>query len=266
MKGILLTAILFLTILASSQESEPIKIMPVGNSITAGEHYRFPALEERTGYRKALFEMLINSGYNIDFVGSQNHGIRDENDKAWYDWNNEAYPGWKIPDIAKKLDTALTKYRPDILLIHVGTNGSDWDEKPAQVKEMLDMINNYSVKNNHPITVLLCLIINRFIEEDPAPTTKFNTEVSNMVKARTGDKVRIILVDMENDAGLDYTDNLPDPNVNPPYEGGDMLGKRYPGVAHDKYHPNDKGNTKMAVKFYEELVKVIPEPAKTENK
>ena len=60
--------------------------------------------------------------------------------------------------------------------------------------------------------------------------------------------------------------NLPDPNAYPPSEGGDMLGNRYPGVAHDRYHPNDKGNTKMAAKFYEELVKVLPEPAKTENK
>ena len=266
MKEILIFAIFYLTILASTQTDKPIKIMPVDNSITTGEHYRFPALEERTGYRKALFEMLINAGYNIDFVGSQKHGIRPEDDKDWYDWNCEAYPGWKVPEISKKLDTALIKYQPDILLVHVGTNGKDWDEKPGQVKEMLDMINRYSIKNRHHVTVFLCSIINRFIEEDAAPTTKFNTDVANMVKSRTGDKIDIILVDMENGAGLDYTDNLPDTDANPPYEGGDMLGNRYPGVAHDRYHPNDKGNTKMAVKFYEELVKVLPVPVETENK
>ena len=265
MKGILLTALLFLTIIASSQENDTIKIMPVGNSITAGEHYRFPALEKRTGYRKSLYEMLINKGYKVDFVGSQNHGIRPKDDKDWYDWNCEAYPGWKIPDISNKVDTALTLYQPDILLVHVGTNGKDWDEKPAQVKEMLDMINRYSIKNNHPITVFLCLIINRFIEEDAAPTTKFNNDVANMVNARTDDKINIILVDLENGAGLDYSDNLPDLDANPSYEGGDMLGNRYPGVAHDRYHPNDKGNTKMAVKFYKELVKVLPAPVKIEN-
>ena len=265
MKGILISAIFCLTILASAQAGDTIKIMPVGNSITAGEHYRLPALEERTGYRKALFEMLIKAGYPIDFVGSQKHGIRPENDKDWYDWNCEAYPGWKIPEIAKKLDTALIKYQPDILLIHVGTNGSDWAEKPTQVKEMLDRINFYAINNNHPITVFLCLIINRFNEEDAAPTTKFNSDVASMVKSRTGDKIEIILVDMENGAGLDYSDNLPDLDADPPYEGGDMLGNRYPGVAHDRYHPNDKGNTKMAVKFYEELVKVLPVPAKTEK-
>jgi lysophospholipase L1-like esterase len=66
---------------------------------------------------------------------------------------------------------------------------------------------------------------------------------------------------MENGAGIDYSDKLPDPSANPPYDGGDMLGKRYPGVALDKYHPNDKGNMKMALKFYEELVKVLPQKA-----
>lgn len=232
---------------------EPVRIMPVGNSITAGEHYGYPLLEERTGYRKALFEMLIQNGYDVDFVGSQKHGIRPEGDPEWYDWNCEAYPGWKIPEIASKVDTALALYQPDILLVHVGTNGSDWKDKPAQVMEMLDGINRHAVLHDKPAAVFLCLIINRFIEEDQSPTTRFNEEVKKLVHSRSGDQIRIMLVDMENGAGLDYSDNLPDPDANPPYEGGDMLGYRYPGVAYDKYHPNDKGNRKMASLLYRKL-------------
>ncbi|WP_347838407.1 SGNH/GDSL hydrolase family protein [uncultured Draconibacterium sp.] len=257
MQKTLFSIIFTLLIVASAKAGDTIRIMPVGNSITAGEHYGFPALEDRTGYRKPLYEMLTKAGYLVDFVGSQKHGIRPKDHKDWFDWNNEAYPGWKIPDIAKKLDTALQVYSPDILLIHVGTNGKDWEEKPEQVRKMLDGINEYSERNDHHITVFLCLIINRFIGEDRAPTTKFNKGVENIVKSRTGDKIDIILVDMENGAGLDYTDILPNPNANPPYEGGDMLGKRYPGVDYDKYHPNDKGNAKMATRFYTELVKVL---------
>jgi hypothetical protein len=241
----------------ASPSSDTIKIMPVGNSITAGEHYGFPALEERTGYRKALYEMLVNNGYKVDFVGSQKHGIRPEGDPDWYDWNCEAYPGWKIPEISGKVDTALEIYHPDILLVHVGTNGSDWENKSMQVMEMLDGINHHAVQNDQSITVFLCLIIKRFIEEDPTPTTSFNEEVKEQVLSRSGDKIRIVLVDMENGAGLDYSDNLPDPNADPPYEGGDMLGYRYPGVAYDKYHPNGKGNRKMASLLYEELVKYL---------
>ncbi len=245
---------------------DTIKIMPVGNSITAGEHYGFPVLEERTGYRKHLFEMLLNAGYYVDFIGSQNHGIRPRGNRDWYDWNCEAYPGWKIPEISGRLRIVLKAYNPDILLVHVGTNGKDWNEKPRQVEEMLNMIDSFSVKNNHPVTVLLSLIINRFAVEDQAPTTRFNNEVTRMVDARTGDKIRIILVDMEKGAGLDYTDNFPDPDANPPYEGGDMLGTRFPGVDHDSYHPNDSGNRKMAVMFFQELIKILPAPNQSDIK
>ena len=201
--------------------------------------------------------MLVRDGYQVDFVGSQSHGMRPEDAEDWYDWNSEAYPGWTIPAIASKVSTALREYRPDILLVHVGTNGRDWENKPGQVKDMLDMINAYSVEDHHPVTVFLCLIINRFKSEDPAPTARFNQDVAAMVHARTGDTIKVVLVDMEQGATLDYSDDLPDPDASPPYKGGDMLGARYPGVALDKFHPNDKGNAKMALKFYKELVREL---------
>ncbi len=256
---------LFILIMTSVYADEPVKIMPVGNSITAGEHYRVPALEERTGYRKDLYWMLINSGYNVDFVGSQQHGTRPESDPDWYDWNNEAYPGWKIPDIAAQVKQYLPKYKPDILLVHIGTNGSDWSSKPGQVMDLLDMVDKFSTENNHSVTVVLCKIINRYYKESQTETTQFNNEVADLVAARTGDKIKIVITDMEKGAGLDYTDNPPDSTATPPYEGGDMWGTKYPGVSYDKYHPNDKGNTKMAVKFYEELVNILGEPTGINN-
>ena len=258
--------LLFLIIMISSSfAGDPVKIMPVGNSITAGEHYQFPALAERTGYRKDLYWMLKDSGYHVDFVGSQMHGERSEDTEDWYDWNCEAYPGWKIPDIASMVEKSLPIYNPDILLVHVGTNGRNWDKKPGQVMDMLDSINKYSVDNNHPMTVFICKIIKPFIDIDSGPTSQFNSDVANAIVARTGDKIKIIMVDMENGAGLDYTDAPPDSTAIPPYEGGDMWGYKYPGLAIDKCHPNDKGNTKMAVKFYKEFVKEFGEPTGIEN-
>jgi lysophospholipase L1-like esterase len=67
------------------------------------------------------------------------------------------------------------------------------------------------------------------------------------------------MVDMEKGAGLDYSDNLHDSATSPPYEGGDMRDNRYPGVSPDLFHPNEKGNYKIAVKYYQELVKELPE-------
>jgi len=254
---ILFTMLLIVTV--NLKAGDPIIIMPVGNSITAGEHYGYPEITERTGYRKDLYDMLVDSGYHVDFVGSQLHGQRAETDSNWYDWNNEAYPGKTISYIAEKVNDALKVYEPDILLVHVGTNGSDWEKKPGQVMVMLDSINKYSVENDHPITVILCKIINRYFTLDQAPTSQFNIDVADTVATRTGDKIKIIMIDMENGAGIDYTDSLPDPDASPPYEGGDFWGYTYPEMTTklDKYHPNDKGNTKMAVKLYEELVKEL---------
>ena len=44
-----------------------------------------------------------------------------------------------------------------------------------------------------------------------------------------------------------------------------MWGETYPGVAYDQYHPNEKGNAKIALKFYEEFVREIGEPDKIEK-
>jgi len=261
MKNNPLFALFLIIIVSSSSAGAPIKIMPVGNSITAGEHYGKPANAERTGYRKDLYWMLINTGYDVDFVGSQTHGKRPDDDSDWYDWNCEAYPGWQITNITNKVKSALPEYKPDILLVHVGTNGESWNSKPGQVMDMLDMINDFSVENNHPMTVFLCKIINRF-KGGHAPTTQFNNNVADSVAGRAGDAIKILMVDMENGAGLDYSDAPPDQNANPPYEGGDMWGTKYPGVSYDLFHPNDKGNTKMAVAFYQELVKELEEPSK----
>jgi lysophospholipase L1-like esterase len=246
---------------------EPVKIMPVGDSITAGEHYKKPANEDRTGYRKHLYKYLTEEFYNIDFVGSEEHG---KGHYSGYDYHSEAHPGTKIPFIAGELEKALKRKedRADILLVHVGTNGDDWGQKPDQVVAMLDMINKAPGKK--PTWVLLCEIINRFdFGGKHGPTTTFNDLVREHAKNRSDDQYNIVVVDMENGAGFNYKDEpvpLPDSEnqdkVIPPDDGycsdfrtcGDMWGTKYKGVSKDKFHPNDLGNRKMAWKFEEVLI------------
>lgn len=232
----------------SEKENKSVRIMPVGNSITAGEHYNFPAKEDRAGYRKHLYDMLKEEGFSFDFVGSTTHGKR-ENPEYWYDWNSESYPGWTINSIADTVLKVLHVYKPDILLMHVGTNGKNWDEKPAQLETFLDGINEFSVQQNYPVTVFLALILD-FFESNPEVSV-YNDRVKEMVSKRENDFIKIVLVDMEKGAGIDYTDNDPDPSTG--YPGGDMWGRKYPGVKYDFAHPNDRGNVKMAIKWFHEV-------------
>lgn len=238
----------------SVQQNKAIKIMPVGNSITAGEHYRFPAIEDRTGYRKPLYDMLKAEGYSFDFVGSTSHGKR-ENSENWYDWDSESYPGWRIDAIADTVLKTLPVYKPDILLIHVGTNGKNWEEKPMQLSNFLDGISMYATDKGKQVTVLLALILD-FYESNPDVST-YNDRVKEMVSNRNDESVKIVLVDMEKGAGIDYSDNDPDPATG--YPGGDMWGRKYPGVEFDFAHPNDRGNVKMAAKWFSELKMILGE-------
>ncbi len=55
---------------ASVQAEEPYRIMLLGNSITYDDFYGDPRPATlRTGYRSHLWHLLIDSGYNVDFVG-----------------------------------------------------------------------------------------------------------------------------------------------------------------------------------------------------
>jgi lysophospholipase L1-like esterase len=227
---------------------DAVRIMPVGDSITSGEHYGYPAKGQRTGYRKHLYKYLTEEFYIVDFVGSQNHGYELD-----YDYDSESYPGAEIPYIANRLEDVLPIYRPDILLIHVGTNGGDWGAKPGQVEGMLDMINN--IPGKKPTWVLLCEIINRFPGGQHQDTTNFNNVVRYHAEDRLGDQFNIIVVDMEDGAGFNYSDE-PEPPFSNSYDlpYGDMWGRKYPGVPYDRFHPNNYGNRKMAWKFEEVLI------------
>lgn len=87
-----------------------IKIMPLGDSITDG--FNTPG-----GYRIKLWSNIKNAGYSIDFVGSQTNGPAELGDK-----NHEGYSGWKIEQIDAEINGWMNAAKPDIVLLHIGTN------------------------------------------------------------------------------------------------------------------------------------------------
>jgi lysophospholipase L1-like esterase len=112
----------------------------------------------------------------------------------------------------------------DVVLLHIGTNGLDTSSN--DVRDILDEIDRYS----EDITVVLARIINRISYSQT--TTDFNDVVEAMAELRIAAGDRIIIVDMEDGAGLVYTQD-----TTPPYDDGDM---------YDNLHPNDDGYAKMA--------------------
>jgi hypothetical protein len=110
----------------------------------------------------------------------------------------------------------------DIVLLHIGTNDiTDSGEEVNEVNAILDEIYRYDSNT----CVIVARIINR-VNYSQA-TTDFNNNVATMVQYRINLGDKLFLVDMENGAGIIYSDQ----------PGGDMV---------DDIHPNDTGYPKMA--------------------
>ncbi|MEU4252701.1 cellulose binding domain-containing protein [Amycolatopsis sp. NPDC026612] len=89
----------------------PVRIMPLGDSITAG-----PGC-----WRALLWDRLQRTGYtNIDFVGSQPGG----GCSVPFDGDSEGHGGYAATGIAdqNQLPPWLAAAKPDIVLMHLGTN------------------------------------------------------------------------------------------------------------------------------------------------
>jgi lysophospholipase L1-like esterase len=110
----------------------PIRVMPLGDSITYGIG---PAVNN--GYRADLYDRLTQAGLNVDFVGSVQSG-----DGA--DPDNEGHPGWTIEQISAEVDTWIADARPDVILLHAGTNdmraSATVPTAPAALSALLDRI------------------------------------------------------------------------------------------------------------------------------
>lgn len=213
------------TALATCAPPPPaVKIMPLGDSITKGVYGSdYPETRpdaEIAGYRLPLYIGLRNSGYDVDFVGGEQAGNAYPN----FDPDHEGHPGYRDSRVANNVYDWLTDTPAEIILLHIGTNSLN--SNPGDVEDILDEIKRYKQDNpGTQITTIVARIIDR-IPSNPT-TTEFNDNVVAMIDGRD-DKDTIVVVDMENGAGIIYDFS---------HNGGDMA---------DDLHPFATGYEKMS--------------------
>jgi lysophospholipase L1-like esterase len=108
----------------------PLRVMPLGDSITYGAG-------AAGGYRAPLYQLLTNSGYNVDFIGTQT----GNGTASLPDPNHEGYPGFTISDVDSRLPIifgAVTQ--PDIILLLLGVNDYLQNEDLAQVTNRFEAL------------------------------------------------------------------------------------------------------------------------------
>jgi hypothetical protein len=203
--------------------AEPVRIMPLGNSITYDQSI-LDAYDERpaglrTGYRSHLWYMLQSANYSADFVGGM---VAGQDVEPPFDPDNEGHPGWTSYDLAEHVYNFLLNNPADKILLHIGTN--DYSSSVDGVETILNYIDLFEQDSGHSIKVYVAMIINR--REHDETIAYFNSNLMVMVgrRIRNGDNLR--LVDMYRRAGLN---------------AGDYI---------DDTHPNDTGYNKMAQIWY----------------
>lgn len=221
--------VFFLQIFLVSATAATIRIMPLGDSITAG----YTGSPDAVGYRRSLYLSLVDAGQTVDFVGSLADGIPGDFDK-----DHEGHSGWEANQIRDGVYSWLVLNPADIVLLHIGTNDIDDDQSAAAVRDeinqILNVIDDYEDDSGIEVIVILARIINR---QDPFTlkglrTTALNGLLQTLIDNRlaSGDKIRVA----DHESALDYPDDM-----------------------NDLLHPNMTGYEKMADVWFSALLEDI---------
>ena len=229
----------------SEVRSQTLRIMPLGNSITAGNMCVNGTIHSCTpigghiavGYRLRLLNLLTASGYNIDFVGTETYGnalmsdsdcagfggISDGNLANVMETGTSSHTGWKSSGPYMNSNPA------DVVLLHIGTNDIlAADTANNDVDRILDAIDDYETSHGTNVMVFLARIIST--RGDPCNTNPrvkaYNRMMDDLAATRRANGDQLILVDMECAAGLDYNNDMMD-EVHPNQDGYDKMGKAW---------------------------------------
>ena len=207
--------------------SAPVRIMPLGDSITYDDRVSdYPSGRSssvRTGYRSHLWYALQDSGYSADFVGSR---VAGEAIVPAFDPHNEGHPGWTSYEVANNVFRFLSQNPADVILLHTGTN--DGDFSVSGVEDILDEIDLYEEESHRFIRVIVALIIDKQTQ-DNIFIEGFNHNLNNLLNRRIlrGDGITIVNMATAGLTSADYADHT---------------------------HPSDAGYQKMAQVWFDALI------------
>ena len=200
--------------------SRRFKVMPIGDSITEG--YNVVG-----GYRRYLKEDLNAAGSDMDFVGSLFGGPGEG------DWEHEGHRGSHIQDIADNVALWLRAYRPDVVLLMIGTNDIV-DRIPYGAAGRLSSLIDTISTEQPTATVLVASIPPLADPPFNLDVMAYNASIPSVVagKQASGQSVRFV-------------------DINRALTIADLDGT---------IHPTADGYSKIASAWFNELRSVVPGP------
>jgi lysophospholipase L1-like esterase len=214
---------------AAIPPSTPLRIMPLGDSITYGQG-------APGGYRAPLYQSLAGTNFNVKFVGSQKN-----NPAAWLpSLDHEGHSGYRIDQIQSGfLGWVNSVANPDIILLLIGTNDYGQQYATPSATNRLDRL-IWAIATNRPSAKLI--VANLVLRTDNSNYENqiqagFNRFVPAIVSSHAALGHRVSFVDMHSALGA-----------------SDLI---------DGLHPNQSGYNKMAAAWQKAILELIPAPGST---
>lgn len=205
--------------------ARPVRIMAVGDSITAGADFF-------SCYRYPLWEKLFAAGYLVEFTGTQRGETRIG------PLAHEGYGGKNTEYLAQTVPENFRAHPADIVLLHSGHNHTAEEQPGPGIIAATEQLITAFREANPRVTVLLAQVIPAGKLPKYAYLPELNAALARLAAQLDRPDQRVVLVDQA--AGFDWTTDT---------------------VA-DKVHPNARGAEKMASVWFEALTKILPPPAR----
>ncbi|MGX7828650.1 GDSL-type esterase/lipase family protein [Actinokineospora sp. 24-640] len=209
----------------NSAPAAPLRVMALGDSITGS-----PGC-----WRALLWDKLRQAGRNseVDFVGT----LSPDGCGFAYDGEHEGHGGYLATNVAaqNQLPPWLAAARPDVVMMHFGTNDVWNNRTPAQILAAFDTL-VAQMRASNPATRVL---VAKIIPMNPANCAECAQRVANLNAAIPGW------------AAAKHTSRSPVTVVDQ-WAGFATATDTYDGV-----HPNAAGDRKIADKWYPALLDAL---------
>jgi lysophospholipase L1-like esterase len=203
-----------------SGTKQPIKVMPLGDSITFGSYGA--GMLGRGGYREILARKCVKENLPIDFVGTLHYP-----ENAGFDSDNNGLCGWRANQINDSIKVWISKCKPQIILLQIGVNdiiqGASVDTTAARLDKLI--FNIYKADKTielYTASIMNVLDSNLYKVKMPM-VNEYNAKIKELVKKHSAAGMKIYFADIKSLSGLGSSD-----------------------FHKDRLHPNDQGYAKMA--------------------
>ncbi len=201
----------------------PVRIMPLGDSLTSG----VSTFSVQGAYRNRLHTLLTNAGYNVDFVGTFN----DSSNPGLPDINHQGLGSARIDQIQGNISGWLNSVEdPDVVLLLIGTNDFWQSFNLAGVQTRLtNLIADIATKKPFAKIIVSSLPPRSDSPSIQAQQVAFNSAIPGIVAQQVALGRQVSFVDMH--AALNAGD-LSGDGVHPSAAGYNKMGDTwYPAVA-----------------------------------